>query len=249
MNKFFTAILILLTFQVFSQVNIKDSLIQTSFLSAHYSFNLPGGDLKSRFGANSIVGGKYSFKTKSNWLFEAQGNFIFGNNIRESNILDSIKNSDGNIVDGNGEVATITMFERGFSFTGNVGKIFPVFGPNKNSGLVFTQGVGFLQHKIRIENFTNTAPQIKGDYKKGYDRLSNGLALTQFFGYTYLGNKRIYSFYAGFEITEAWTKNRRSYNFDQMKKDETLRLDLMSGIKVGWIIPLYKRSPRPYYIN
>ncbi|MEI7597080.1 MAG: hypothetical protein WCK02_15135 [Bacteroidota bacterium] len=249
MSKFLSIIFIFAFLPLFSQVNVKDSVIQTTFLSAHYSYNLPGGDLKDRFGSNSIIGGKFSLKTRKNWIFEIQGNFIFGNTVNENSILDSLRNSDGNIINGNGEVASVNLFERGFSFTANAGKIFPVFGPNKNSGIVFSNGIGFLQHKIRIENFMNTVPQIKDDYKKGYDRLSNGFAMTQFLGYLYLGNKRIYSFYLGIEVSEAWTKSRRSYDFDLMKKDEKSRFDIMSGLKVGWIIPLYKRTPKPYYIN
>jgi len=232
-----------------AQVSVKDSAISTSLISIFYSYQFPGGDLSKRFVSNSAIGGSYFYKTKNNWIIGADGFFMFRDTIKESGIFNSISTKDGNIIDGNGIYAEIHLYERGFYAGAKGGKLFPVFGPNKNSGIVILCGAGLLQHKIRIENTNNTAPQIKKDYKKGYDRLTNGLAFNEFIGYMYLGNSRLVSFYAGFEFTQAWTQNRRSYNFDMMRPDETKRLDLLSGFKIGWIIPLYKRSPEKYYYN
>lgn len=258
MKKYLVSIILMIFCSAYispAQVNIKDSVISTSLLSISYSYQFPGGDLSKRFLSNSAIGGSYFFKTKSNWLIGADGFFMFRDTIKETGILDSIstKTGDigdiGNLIDGNGIYAQVFLYERGFYFGMKGGKLFPVFGPNKNSGIVILCGLGFLQHKIRIENPDNTAHQIKGDYKKGYDRLTNGLALSEFIGYMYLGNSRLVSFYAGFEFTQAWTQNRRSYNFDMMGPDKTKRFDLLSGFKIGWIIPLYKRSPEKYYYN
>jgi hypothetical protein len=243
----FALLLFLFSTYSFSQGNIKDSLIRTSMFTASYSYQFPGGDLSKRFLSNNSIGGSFLYKTKHNWLIGAEGSFMFRDTIKETEILDSISTSDGAIIDGNGTYADIRLYERGF-YTGiKGGKIFPVFGPNKNSGIVVMIGAGLLQHKIRIENTDNTAPQIKGNYKKGYDRLTNGFALSEFVGYMYLGNSRLVSFYAGFELMQAWTKNRRSYNFDLMGPDNTKRLDMLNGLRIGWIIPLYKRTPDKYY--
>lgn len=235
--------------QGFSQVNIKDSVISTSLVQATYSFQFPGGDLSKRFVSNNAIGLGYLYKTSKNWLFGADGFFMFRDTIKETGILDSITTSDGNIIDGNGIYAEVHLYERGFNMGFKAGKLFPMWGPNKNSGIVLLGGMGLLQHKIRIENRDNTASQITGDYKKGYDRLTNGLALSQFIGYMYLGNSKLVSFYAGVEIVEAFTQNRRSYDFDLMGPDNTKRMDLLYSIKVGWIIPLYKRSPDAFYYN
>jgi len=227
-----------------AQVNIKDSTVFAPLISASYSYQWPGGDLVNRFGSNSSIGAAFMIKTKSNWIFGIDGNFIFGNNVKEDGILDSISTEKGQIIDENGNNANIDFFERGFLASLKIGRLFSLFGPNKNTGVVIIGSVGLLQHKIRIEG---DAPPIQDDYKKGYDRLTNGLALSEFIGYLYLGNKRVLNFYAGFEFTQAWTRNRRSYNFDTMKKDETKRIDVLSGIRAGWIIPLYKRVPDEYY--
>ena len=241
-----------LVLKSYSQISIKDSSINTGMFSANYSYDIPLGDLKDRFGDNSTIGGKFSYKTTKNWIFEFQGDFIFGNSIKEDNIFDSIKTpktSAGYIIDGNGRYAEVHLYERGYKFSLNGGKILPIIGPNKNCGIALIQGFGFIQHKIRIENPDNITPQIKGDYKKGYDRLTNGFAMTQFIGYVHLGNNRLFSFYAGIEFTEAWTRNRRSYNFDTQMQDDKLRFDGMCGAKVGWIIPMYKKVPKQFYYN
>ena len=227
-----------------AQVNIKDSTVFTPLISASYSYQWPGGDLVNRFGSNSSIGAAFMIKTKSNWIFGIDGNFIFGNNVKEDGILDNISTGNGQIIDENGNPVDIGFFERGFLTSLKFGRLFSLFGPNKNSGVVIIGSVGLLQHKIRIES---DVPQLQDEYKKGYDRLTNGLALSEFIGYLYLGNKRTLNFYAGFEFTQAWTQNRRSYNFDTMKKDETKRIDLLSGIRFGWIIPFYKRVPDEYY--
>lgn len=248
MKKIFTLFaLFAMSFCVSAQQNIKDSIISTSLITVSYGYQFPGGDLAKRFTSNSAIGSSYFFKTKKNWIFGADGFFMFRDSIKETGILDSISTSDGNVIDGDGMYADIKLLERGFYFGAKAGKLFPVLGPNKNSGIVFMVGAGLLQHKIRIENKDNVAPQIKGDYKKGYDRLTNGFAISEFLGYMYMGNSKLVSFYAGFEFIQAWTMNRRSFNFDLMGPDKTKRLDLLSGFRIGWILPLYKRTPETYY--
>ena len=233
----------------FAQVSIKDSSISMSLIGFSYGYQRPGGNLAQRFFSNSNVGGAFFYKTKSNWLFGADGYYMFRDTIKESDILKSIETDDGNIIDGNGIYAIIYLQERGFDISGKVGKLFPLWGPNQNSGFVIMAGPGMLLHKIRIENPDNTAPQIQGEYKKGYDRLTDGISANEFIGYMYIGNKRMMTFYAGFDFTQAWTQDRRGYNFDLQGPDNTHRFDVLSGIKIGWIIPIYKIAPDKYYYH
>lgn len=249
MKKIITVILLIFCFAScgYGQVSIKDSAIGTSLGIISYSYQVPGGDLANRFLSNSAIGAGYLYKTKKNWIFGADGFFMFRDTVKETGIFDSISTSDGSIIDGNGLYADVYLLERGFNLGFKAGKLFPVIDPNKNSGIVFIFGAGLLQHKIRIENTDNAAPQVKDDYKKGYDRLANGLSLCEFIGYMHLGNSRMVSFYAGFEFTQAWTMSRRSYDFDLMAADKTKRFDMLSGFKIGWIIPFYRRSPEKFY--
>lgn len=231
---------------LFSQVT-RDSAQTIPMFSATYSYQVPGGDLAKRFGNNSTIGGSFSVKTKSNFIIGIEGHFLFGDSVKESGIFDSIRISNGQILNKYGEYAKVIISERGYHFAVRVGKLFPVFGSNPNSGILTSVSVGFMEHKIRIENDGNNAPQILEDYKKGYDRLSNGLAFSSFVGYMYMGKRRFINFTIGLEFFYARTKCRREYNFDTMEKDTRARNDFLSAAKVSWMIPINKRMPEKYY--
>jgi hypothetical protein len=234
---------------VFAQKAVKDSSEKVFLLGPSFAFQLPGADLAERFGNNFNVGGQFTAKLKSNWLLGIEGQFIFGDQIKENNILDSIRTQQGFIIGTNGGYADVFLYERGFNFFIKAGKVFPAFHSNLNSGIMATIGAGLLQHKIRIENDDNNVPQLHGDYIKGYDRLTNGLSFTEYIGWIHLGKSRLANFSAGFEFTQAFTKSRRTFNFDEMKRDDEKRLDLLFGLRASWFIPFYKGKPKDFYYN
>lgn len=172
---------------------------------------------------------------------------MFGNNVKEQSILDEFTTNNGNIINKEGRVADVLLFQRGFSAFANVGKQIPLIGPNKNSGIFLLGGIGFIQHKIRITDVANNVPQIDEEYVKGYDRLTNGIAFSESIGYRHIGDSRIANFYIAFEFIQGVTQNRRSYNFDTMSQDTKKRLDLLTGLRIGWTFPIYKRVPQEYY--
>ncbi|MHC1705900.1 MAG: hypothetical protein AB9842_00110 [Bacteroidales bacterium] len=250
MKKYTAALAILfllITFHGSLAQNISDSSFSAWILMADYSYDIPGGDLAKRFGANSDLGGGLFFKTQSNWLFGVKGGFLFGEKVKEDNILANISSSENYVIDKGGTFADIFLYERGYYFTGNLGRIIPLGRPNPNSGILINLGGGYLQHKIRIENPDKTAPQVEGDYKKGYDRLTAGFMASQFIGYIYFSNKKIYNFYAGLEFKEGWTHSLREYNFDTRIKDTQQRFDLLWGFKIGWCLPFYKKTIQTFY--
>lgn len=250
MKKLLAGLCILLfSLRVSAQVSLRDSSASFVMIGATFAYQWPGGDLADRFGSNFNVGGVFQWKLKNNFIFGFDGNFLFKDKIKETGILDSLKGSEGYFIDGEGHYSTINLVERGFKFELKAGKIVPWIGPNKNSGILFTLGGGILQHKIRIESPGNVVPFAEGDYLKGYDRLTNGFSLTEFMGYVNFANKRLVNFYGGLEFTQAFTQNRRSYNFDQQKRDDKHRMDLLFGIRLAWIIPIYKRAPRQFYYD
>ena len=240
-------LLLILSFTSKAQVNIKDSVVNIPILGFNYSMQFPGGDMVKRFGQNSRIGGEFLFKTKSNYIFGIDWNYIFGNKVKEQNMFDSITTNTGDLIGRDGFLADLNLFERGFLTSLKFGKMFSVLAPNPNSGIVAIGGVGLLQHKIRIEDVNKALPQLDKDYRKGYDRLSNGLALSGFLGYIYLSNKRMINFYGGFEYVIGFTQSRRSWDFDKMKRDTEKRTDILYGFKLGWILPLYKKAPKEYY--
>lgn len=232
----------------FSQ-GVNDTSIFVPMCKFSYAFQIPGGDLANRFGYNSNIGAEFSIKTKTNWILGLEGFFLFGDMVKETFMFDSLRSTNGEIINEFGEYANIILYERGFYFGANLGKLIPIWGPNTNSGIIISGGAGLLQHKIRIENEGNNTPSINGKYIKGYDRLSNGLAAKIFIGYLYLGKRKLKNFTVGFEFYQAWSKNRRDINFDTMQKDDKLRKDLLYSVKLSWVLPIYVGKPEKYYTN
>jgi len=231
------------------QVSIRDSSIAIPMIYATYSYQFPGGDLAVRFGSNSSIGGGFLVKTKSNWLIGVEGNFQFGSSVKnQDSLFTSISTPEGYIIDANGKIADVVLYMRGFSFFGSFGKLFPWVGPNPNSGFTLMAGAGYLQNKMRILNPDNTAPQLQGDYRKGYDRQNGGIALTATVGYLYMSSSRLLNFSLGFEFIQAWTKSRREVDFNTGKPDPAKLSSQYYGIKATWNIPLYRRSPKEFYL-
>jgi hypothetical protein len=231
----------------FSQVYVKDSLLSCHLIGASYAVQLPGADMAARFGFNSNTSLSYLYKTKKNWLYGADLSYIFGNRLREKGVLDSIKTADGHVINQNGIYADVRLFERGYTASLKFGKVIPKLGPNRNSGIFCLGSIGFMQHKIRIDDIGNASPQLTKEMKKGYDRLTNGIALSEFIGYLYLGNKRTVNFFAGLEFWQGFTQGRRAWNYDLMATDNSKRLDLLYGLRFGWILPIYKRNSNQFY--
>jgi|SRR5688572_6437971 len=232
-----------------AQFNVKDSAVAFSVIAVNGSYQFPAGDMADRFDNNFSVGASFLRKTMSNWLWGADINYFFGGEVKENTILSAITTSQGYIIASNGTYAEVFLHERGYSALLKAGRLFPVIGPNDNSGIMVTLGAGFIEHQIWIEDKGNLAAPLTPDYKKGYDRLTNGLCLTQFVGYSHVSNNRRINFFAGVEVMEGFTENRRTVNFDTGMKDETSRMDMLIGLKVGWIIPLYKKMPRDIYYD
>ena len=240
---------LLATASLFAQVNIRDSVIFTPLIYATYGYQLPGGDLARQFGGNSAIGGGFLFKTKHNWLFGAEGNYMFGQTVKNSDaLLKGISTKDGFIIDANGYMADIVYYERGFNAFAKFGKVIPLLAPNPNCGFIIHAGVGYIQDKIRIHVIGNTAPQLQGDYLKGYDRLNGGPAVTGSLGYMYLGNTRLLNFSLSAEFMQAWTNAYRDMDFSTGKKDNRKLSSQFYTLRVCWIIPLYRRVPKEFYV-
>lgn len=227
--------------------SIRDSTIALFCVQAGYAHQLPGGDLADRFGANSNVGIGAFRKYRSNFLFGVEGSFLFGNNVVEPGILRNVINSAGQVVDQDGMQADVFLYERGWSVFGFAGKLFPILGPNPNSGLVVKGGAGYLRHKVRVQTQQNVVPQLEGDYLEGYDRLTAGPAALAYIGYQHFGNRRMVNFHIGIELMAGFTESLRAYNFDTEQYNLKHRTDLLTGLRVGWSLPIYRRFDDRYH--
>ncbi len=248
MKKYLTVILILISSIVFSQVNPADSSVRCFIPNISFSYQFPGGDMDNQYGSNATIGGGFFIKGKKNLIFSADFNYMFGGTVKnEKEILSMVLTSSGHIIDGNGTYALYTVNERGFTLNARLGYIFNGLGFNPNSGLMIMGGAGYIQHFTKVDNQYRTAPQISGDYAKGYDHLRGGIELNEFIGYFFMGNTRLFNFYAGFEFVQGFTKSKRVYLLDMMGPDNKSYVDMFYGIRVGWMIPVFRRMPRQYY--
>ncbi|NOR88087.1 MAG: hypothetical protein GQ527_10790 [Bacteroidales bacterium] len=233
--------------EVKSQVNVQDSCISSFVLYVAYAYQVPGGDMADRYGHNSTIGPGLIYKTNKNWMWTAELNFLFGNDVINSDsIISQISTDDGHVIGIDGTYVNIRPMERGFTFFAKVGKIIPAFDINPNSGMFVNVGLGYIQHKIRWDVEGNGAPQLDGDYKNGYDRFTEGIAFTQSIGFFHMADKRLWNFHISAEVIESFTKMKR-YNFDTFGGEPESRIDLFYGLKISWMIPLYGRAPKAIY--
>ena len=239
-------ILLLYSHRLFSQ-SFKNDKLNVPALTATYGFCLPMADLSDRYTIFSQAGSSFLMKFKSNITVSLEGLILFSNNYRGESPLRSILNDNGTITNIHGDQTLFTLGMRGMQFQIKGGYIISKYSHNPNSGITLSAGAGFFQSKYWIDQRGQNTPQIMGEYVKGYDKMSNGFALTQFIGYTYFHNKNFLNVYAGIEFTEAWTKDRRVWDFALNRKNDTKYNEIMTAFKVGFMIPFIRREAEGKY--
>jgi hypothetical protein len=225
-----------------------DSALTIPLVGIHVSGEVPFADLANRFGPNLGAGAAFMLKTKKNWVYGVETNYMFSRNVKED-VLKQLKNAEGNVTNNLGYPADIRVTERGLGLHLFVGKIFKVLNQNPNSGLMINVGVGYLQHKVNIYDAEQKIAAVKGNLRYGFDRLSAGVSFSQFVGYLFLSENKLLNFYFGIESYEAFTKSLRKINYDTGLPDTKQRLDILGGLRFGWIVPLYKKKPNEFYYN
>ncbi len=240
-----------MTFGFYAQRNVKDSSISTPLVGIHYNAMWPGGDLAERYGFWNHIGISVGHKTAANWYYGLDANFMFGEKLNIENMFVHLQDEFGRVTDVNGDPGIILTYPRGLNVNVSGGRLFNVFAPNKNSGLLIHGGMGFLMHRIRIETNDQVIPVVELDYRRGYDRLTSGVNFHQFVGYSFLANGGAWNFYGGMYAQQGLTKNRREIFFDQPQVivPTSTRFDWQIGVRVGWYIPFYKRLPKDFYYN
>ncbi len=211
-----------------------------------YGYNVSGGDLSTRFGNNFKIDVSPTFYfSGSNISVGIEASYIFSGKVKEHSFL-NILTFDRHVINNNGTFATIQTSERGVLFGGLISKIIP-FNRNIRTGIKIEAGGYLFRHWISFKTIGEIR-QLTSDYLKGYDRLTGGLALKEFVGYQYLSEKSKINFYAGFEFYQGFTKSIRGYDYDKASVDNFARKDLLYGIKIGWILPLYiVKNPEEIY--
>lgn len=244
--------------------NIEKGAIPATMFQVTYAAQFPALDTRTDYGFTNTIGGSVIFKSESNWLFTANGNFIFGNRLKDSRIEilgESVTTVYGEVIGGGGMPSSLAFFQRGMHLQAEIGKLF-AFKPNPNSGFFVQAGIGYLRNRIRIDyqiEAQNPPYPLMDDYQYGYDRMRGGLALHGETGYLVMSNSKIFNFSVSLEATYARTKNLREYDFrvfyDENGEpqimgytDKNKRFnDFYYGIRVSWMIPTYQRQPEEYY--
>ncbi len=207
-----------------------------------YARHTPAGNMKDRFGGSNTYGVGGGYKFGNNWQAGGGLDLIFSGKVKENNMFDSITGVSNSMIDGQGNLAVVRLYERGYHFHFDFGKIFLLDRIHRNSGLLFTGGVGMLQHKIKFQFTRNILPQLEHGAYKGYDRMSNGLMLRGFIGYQRMEPDELFTFYGGIEYLKGFTMNRRELNYDTRVRDNTQRNDILFGAKVGVIFTISGRK-------
>jgi hypothetical protein len=241
-------VILLTTTHAFSQrKSLRDSVVNTVLIGMHYKASLTAGDMADRWGFNNQIGLDLTNKYKNNMTVGLNAGFIFGNQLRQPEIFAGLLNEFGTITGTAGTPADILFLMRGVVGHVSAGYVWNRFGNNPNSGFWFSGGLGYMMHKIRIESLYDNVPQLQGDYKKGYDKLTMGVSSRQFIGYLYQADARLVKFYAGLEFIQGVTQNVRTYNFDTGGREDELRFDVMYGLKFGLVMPISQRTRGEYY--
>ena len=280
MHKVLIPLLLLgIAFRVTAQPvrDIMKESIPVAMFQVTYALQLPAFDTRELYGLTNTLGGSFVYKTESNWLLTANGNFVFGNKVKGDRISilgEGITTVDGEVIGGGGSMSELTIDQRGFHFQGEVGKLFSC-GPNPNCGIFVQAGAGYLRNRIRVDyqvTMQNTPAMLDGDYQYGYDRMRGGPAFHFESGYLYLSDSRLLNLSVSLEVTYARTRDLREYDFRVFTNPETGEMepvgttnshdpnynslyhkphynDFYYGIRVSWNIPTYQRKPQDFYYD
>lgn len=225
----------------------KDNSGKVILLNFGYGPQIPMADLAGRFDMNWSAEISIDFMTDNNWTYGLQAQYLFGNTVKED-VLAGLRTAEGDIIGNDRTPADIQLRERGGYVGLRLGRLFSMSEHNKRSGIRINLGAGILQHWIRIqEDPFRVVPQLDESYRKGYDRLTNGLALHQFIGYQIIGKENGMNFTGGFEFFEGFTQNRRNFNFDTQQQNTSKRFDVLSGFRLSFTLPFYIGNAEEIY--
>jgi hypothetical protein len=235
---------------IFAQGNLKEDQLRMSLFQFQGGFLQPFGDMSELYGTYADVGFSFAYKSADNILLGADFLFLFGNKVKDENSLfGDLPTSSGNIIGIEGEFIRVLTLNRGFTGGFYVGKIFPIFGPNPNSGLEVRFGINYLEYRTWIETRQDDFAPLEGEYRKMYDRKRAGFATSQFVGYRHFSNNRFANFFLGFDFYQGFTTDYRDFDANTMQATNGDYLYFLVGFRFGWTIPVYRRAADKFYVD
>lgn len=214
---------------------------QGLLIGAQGGYDIPFGDMAKNYGPSWRVGGSLQYRLKSNWQFGVKGDFLFGSDMRDDSLLGNFKDASGFYINDDGRRTGMEISERGYMLGVTAGKMFPFSKAYPNRGLLVQLTAGFMQHKVFYYNLQDYFSQLRGDYKKGYDRLTNGVFIEPYVGYQHFSDNGLVNFHVGIGATLGFTAGRRDWQFDLARPYNQARFDGLFGIRAGWYFTVYKK--------
>lgn len=195
--------------------------------------------MADRFGTNSDLGISFLRVSNTTRLFAgAEGMFFFGSEVKED-VLTNLRTFDGSIIGLGGGPADVGLRERGFYLGLMAGKIFPTGKEGKSLTGIRTQaGIGFMQHKIRVQDNSRSVVALEKEYLPGYDRLSNGPAIHLAAGYHYQSIKSNFQFHVMGDLYAARTRSRRDFDIPTGGYLAAKRTDILAGITIAYVVSI-----------
>lgn len=251
----FTTIVIVSILQSYAQDKLfaTDNIAKARkgfIITGSADYDQPAADMAKRFDLSYRAGFGILYKTEKGWLFGTKFDFILGNTIKEDSFMINIRDKYNDTYNGkilefissDGTRVGVPFFERGYAVGVELGKIINVTKKRPDNGIMLLSTVGFIQHKINIFDQVGSVAELRGNYLKGYDRLTNGLFAEQYLGYVYFSKSRLINFHIGIDALFGFTQCKRDYLYDVMRTDNKQRLDILFGLRGGWYIPMFKRK-------
>ena len=235
MNRYCLIVLLLcIVTTSFSQVEQRVDLI------FRYGTDFPSFDLADRFGFsyNPEIGVQYS---KNNLFAGIHGSMMLGPIVKED-VISNLRNSTGELISQQQDLAIITLKQRGFTVGIHAGTFIPLIKSTNSHGIRLKLGANILTHYIIFNNETASANQLLGDYGRGYDRLTRGFGVEEFIGYQFVSESGSIKVFAGINSIQGFTRNLRPYNFDTRERDDASRFDVLTGFRIGVAFKLYESS-------
>lgn len=227
-------LLVLFSFLIFHEYLFSQNEDASFFLSLHYGTQLPELNYKSRFGPSLRPTAVVSYQPENTLnVWSVTGFFQFGTLVKED-IFSNLLTPEGYLIGNDKNPAAIQLRQRSWFLGAGKGWRFKEKSNFLNRMIMDVYG-GFFQHKIRIqEDPARLVPQINGEYKKGYDRLSNGPGIQFNMSYNPTANPALTRFVVGLDLFAAHTINRRPVNFNTGLPDKSSFWVLLPGIHLGY---------------
>ena len=109
-KQFFFLLIGFYQISLFAQEDITESKIRIPAINLNIGFHTPGGDLADRFGSSTLFGMGFQLKNEKNFYWGIDIAALAGSDVKEDNIIDIIVADSTDIIDVNGNTATVRFW-------------------------------------------------------------------------------------------------------------------------------------------